>query len=156
MSRKAFGTVIAGVLALTLVGFVPGTRAGEATESTKFTFTQPVQLPGNRVLPGGSYWFEVPDAFTQGHTVQVFNSDHSKILAAFQTIPVERSAGGGNTELKVGRIAEGAPMMMVGWVYPGHRLGYGFVYSRAKESQLSETGHVVTVQIPTGRTVEIR
>jgi len=156
MSRKAFGTVVGSVLALMLVGFVPGTRAvSERTQSTKFTFSQPVQLPGSRVLPGGSYWFEVPDAINAGHIVQVFNSDHSKVLATFQTITVERSTGGGGTELNVGKVAKGASMM-IGWVYPGHRQGHEFVYSREKESQLSETGHVATVQIPTGRTVEIR
>jgi hypothetical protein len=152
MIRKALGIVIAGVLALALVGFVPGARASEFNQSTKFTFSQPVQLPGKVVLPSGTYWFEVP----VGQVVQVFNSNHTKVLAALTTIPTARSVTmAAGTQLALGRMPKETPML-VNWIYPGWLQGHEFVYSREKKSALSETGSVATVQIPYGATVKIR
>jgi hypothetical protein len=155
MIRKALGTIIAGVLALALVGFVPVARAGGRSQSTKFTFSQPVQLPQNVVLPSGTYWFEVPDFVNAGQIVQVFTSDHTRLLVTLQTIATERPMSKvADTQVTLGRMPKEFPML-VDWIYPGYLQGYQFVYSPQKQSQLSETGKSITMQIPSGGTVKV-
>jgi hypothetical protein len=152
MIRKALRIVIGGLLALMFAGLAPRARASEFNQSTKLTFSQPLQLLGNVVLPAGTYWFEVPVS----QIVQVFNSDHTKVLATLTTIATQRCVKTmEGTQLALGRMPQEFPMLL-NWVYSGQIDGYEFVYSRQKNSQLSETGSVAAVQIPNGGTVKIR
>jgi len=66
MNRKALGTIIGCVLALALVAFVPHARADERDQAPQLTFNEPVELPGNHVLPAGTYWFVAPDSVNGG------------------------------------------------------------------------------------------
>jgi hypothetical protein len=43
---------------------LPAARADQSNQDTKVTFSQPVQIPG-RVLPAGTYWFELPEDITE-------------------------------------------------------------------------------------------
>lgn len=164
MLRRALGTIIGGVLALALLGFVPQARAEGQHEAinqvTQFTFNQPVQLPHNKVLPAGTYWFTVPDAQSRGQTVQVLNSDRTRVLGTFETVATDRpdlycqEAGCQDVQLTLARLPN-QPPVLVSWIYPGESQGHKFVYSPQKENQLSETGKLMTVQIPVGGTVSI-
>ncbi len=164
MIRKALGTIIGGVLALALVSFVPQARAAGQDEAvnqvTQFTFNQPVQLPHNKVLPAGTYWFTAPDASSGGQTVQVLNSDRTRVVGTFETIATDRpdlycqESGCEDTRLTLARLPNQVPLL-VSWTYPGESQGHKFVYSRYQESQLAETGKLMTVQIPIGGTVSI-
>jgi hypothetical protein len=164
MIRKALGTIIGGVLALALLSFVPQARAEGQHEAidqvTRFTFNQPVQLPHNKVLPAGTYWFTVPDAQSGGQTVQVLNADRTRVLGTFETIATDRpdlycqEAGCEDARLTMARLPNQVPLL-VSWTYPGESQGHEFVYSRQTENQLSETGKFMTVQIPIGGTVTV-
>jgi hypothetical protein len=154
MIRWALGTILGGVLVLALVAFVPRAQAGELHQLTELTFNQPVQLPHNVVLPAGSYWFLVPDA-NAGQIVEIFNSHRTQLLGTFETVPTGRPWNrNGNTELILARTPNEVPTL-VGWIYPGEDIGHEFVYSRRKERQFSEAGHLATVQIPNGGAVTI-
>lgn len=164
MIRKALGTIIGGVLALALLGFVPQARAEGQHEAidqlTRFTFNQPVQLPFNKVIPAGTYWFTVPDADSGGQTVQVLNSDRTRVLGTFETIATDRpdlycqERGCEDARVTLARLPNQVPLL-VSWTYPGESQGHEFVYSRQKENQISETGKLMTVQIPIGGTVTV-
>ena len=156
MLRKALGTLMATVLALTLVGFATQARGDERNQRTGFTFDKPVRLPNNTVLPAGTYWFVVPDAVSAGNTVQVWNVDRTKDLGTFETTTNDRPDPNmvGKVQLRVGT-EPGQPPMLMGWIYPGQTQGHEFVYSRQKENQISETGKLMTVQIPIGGTVTV-
>ncbi len=158
MIRKALGTIIGGVLALALLSFVPQARAEGQHEAidqvTQFTFNQPVQLPHNKVLPAGTYWFTVPNAQNGGQTVQVLNSDRTRVIGTFETIATDRPdlycQERGCEDVRLNQVP-----LLVSWTYPGESQGHKFVYSRQKENQLSETGKLMTVQIPIGGTVTV-
>jgi len=151
MIRKALGTILGGVLALAFIAFVPYARADEANEASQLTFNQPVELPGNHVLPAGTYWFGVPDPIQGGHTVQIFNADHTEILLTLETIPVQRTNITDDTQLTFGRVSN-RPLMLTSWFYPGEPFGHEFLYSPQQESQLSE-GSQITVMARSGSAV---
>lgn len=164
MNRKALGTIIGGVLALALLSFAPQGRAEGQHEGidqvTQFKFNEPVQLPQNKVLPAGTYWFTVPDARSGGQTVRVLSSDRTRVLGTFETIATDRpdlycqEPGCQDMRLTLARLPNQLPFL-VSWTYPGESQGHRFVYSHQKESQITETGKMMTVQIPVGGTVSI-
>lgn len=151
MFRKALGTIIGGVLALAFIAFVPYARADEANQASRLTFNQPITLPGNHVLPAGTYWFTAPDNINSGQTVQIFNADRTQLLATLDAIPAQRANITANTELTFGRISN-RPVMLTSWFYPGETFGHQFIYSPRQESQLSE-GHQITVTARSGSAV---
>jgi hypothetical protein len=153
MNRNALGTIIGCVLALALVAFVPHARADERDQASQLTFNEPVELPGNHVLPAGTYWFVAPDSVNGGQTVQVFNANRTQLLATMETISTERPDITGNTQLTFGRVSN-RPLMLVSWFYPGEKIGHQFVYSPRLESRLSE-GSQVTVTARSGSAVSV-
>lgn len=154
MIRKALGTLTGGVLALALVAFVPNARADETNKATQLTFNQPVELPGNVVLPTGTYWFVVPLNVKGGQIVQVFSADRTKLLDTVETISQDRQNVTDNTQLTFGRISNRQPVMLMSWFYPGRTIGNQFLYSPKRESQLSE-GRQITVMARSGAVVSV-
>lgn len=144
MIRKALGTVIGGVLALAFMVFVPYARADQNNQASQLTFNQPVELPGNHVLPAGTYWFMAPPDVSEGQTVEVFNADRTELLATVQTISADRLNVTDKTQLTFGRVSNDRPIMLMSWFYPGETIGREFLYSPQRASQLSE-GNSVTV-----------
>lgn len=156
MLRKALGTIIGGVLALALMGFVPQARADAANQLTEFKFNQPVRLPQNIVLPAGTYWFKVPEF--GGDVVQVFNANRTQVLATMETITTDRAGNTtvsptiGDMQLTMAKLHH-QPPLLISWIYPGQLQGHEFVYSAKLENQLAESGHMLTMNIPNGGTV---
>lgn len=153
MSRKALWTIIGCVLALALVAFVPHARADARDRASQLTFNEPVELPGNHVLPAGTYWFVAPDSVDGGETVQVFNANRTQLLATMETISTERPDITSNTQLTFGRVSN-SPLLLISWFYPGENIGHQFVYSPQLESRLSE-GSQVTVTARSGSAVSV-
>jgi hypothetical protein len=62
--------------ALSLLGLVSASsvRADEWNKKTVLTFTQPFEIPG-KVLPAGTYTFELADTMADRHIVRIFNAD---------------------------------------------------------------------------------
>ena len=153
MNRKALWTIIGCVLALALVAFVPHARADERDQASQLTFNEPVELPGNHVLPAGTYWFVAPDSVDGGVVVQVFNANRTQLLATMETISTERPDITSNTQLTFGRVSN-SRLLLISWFYPGENIGHQFVYSPQLESRLSE-GSQVTVTARSGSAVSV-
>ena len=64
-------------------------HAGESNESTKVTFSAPIQIPG-QVLPAGTYLFQQADDNSDLNLVQIFNADRTVLYATLQTVSTER------------------------------------------------------------------
>jgi hypothetical protein len=69
-------TVVFGAM-LGCTALLPVAQAGEDSQQTKVTFSQPVEIPG-QVLPAGTYWFVV--------TGDTFNRDFVRVYSADQTV----------------------------------------------------------------------
>jgi hypothetical protein len=136
------------VLALTLLTVVPDAGADQQNQATRLTFNQPVEVPGNMVLPAGTYCFMVPDhAFTASQFVQIFNSDQPHLITTVEAIPATRAVATDRSELTFAEQSQGRPVALISWYYPGLLMGHELVYSPRQEKRLAENEQItLTVQ----------
>ncbi len=133
-------------------------KAGPQDELTKFTFTNPVEVPG-AVLQPGSYWFKVSDQQNdqQLNVIQIYTEDFSRLVADVPAISEQHEAEGYGTAVPVPamndielKVAEGQgkqPQTLMGWFYPYGFSGHELVYSANERARLSET-KTQTVLLP--------
>jgi hypothetical protein len=136
-TRKAL-TMVSGLI-LGLAMLLPvGARADEYNEATQMTFNVPIQVPGNRVLPAGTYWFKLFDSAANRQIVQIYNADRSQVLLTYLAIPTDRMVTTGHTELKLIHQPRNKPYALLSWFYPDRVIGHEFLYGPRQEQRLSE------------------
>src|SRR6267154_4519254 len=79
----AIGLIVAFSLFLGLAA-----HADESDETTKITFSEPIQIPG-QVLPAGTYLFKLASS-DDLNVVQIFNADRTVLYATLNTISTDR------------------------------------------------------------------
>jgi hypothetical protein len=125
------GFAIASVLFLEVAA-----HADEIDESTKVTFSKPVQIPG-QVLPAGTYLFKLADS-NDLNLVQIDNAEGTRVYATLQTVSTERREPTGSTVLVMAIQGPGRPEALLKWFYPGNLDGHEFLYSNQQEQQLAQ------------------
>ena len=107
-------------------------RAGEADHKTIFTFSVPVEIPGQVLVPG-TYVFE-PVAHSP-NILQIFREDangYSKHIVATLSMTAQNlttRADKPMVTLSEARLK--GPELLVAWYYPGDKVAADFRYSRA-------------------------
>ena len=112
-------------------------RADEEKETTKITFSAPVEIPGT-VLPAGSYIFERADDTDMRDMVHIFNADHTELYATLESIPVDRMNPTSNTSVTLAEEGSGNPDVLVRWFYSDTLTGHEFVYPKSEETELTQ------------------
>jgi hypothetical protein len=131
-------------LTLSLLGFVSASnaRADDFNKKSILTFSQPFEIPG-KVLPAGTYVFEIADTVGDRHIVRIFNKDRSEVIATVMTIPDHRLTSTSETVIKFGEVPAGSPEVMRAWFYPGNTIGEEFVYSKRRAAQLAKASRII-------------
>jgi hypothetical protein len=132
------------LFAVVLLGPVvlPGAKADTWNKKTVVTFSQPVEIPG-KILPAGTYTFQLLDSLSDRHIVQVFNADGSQIIATILAINNYRLTPTGDNVMKFSERPGDSPEALRAWFYPGDSFGQEFVYPRARAMQLAQTTKVI-------------
>jgi hypothetical protein len=132
------------LFAVVLLGPVvlPGAKADTWNKKTVVTFSQPVEIPG-KILPAGTYTFQLLDSLSDRHIVQVFNADGSQIIATILAINNYRLTPTGDNVMKFSERPGDSPEALRAWFYPGDSFGQEFVYPRARAIQLAQTTQVI-------------
>jgi hypothetical protein len=130
---KSFATILF-LLAFLIV--LPAARADQSNQATKVTFSQPVQIPG-RVLPAGTYWFELPEDISQHYLVRVYNADRTTLYATLFAVNSERSRATGSTVFGLAERGPAQPEAIVTWFYPGETTGHEFQYPKQVQKELA-------------------
>jgi hypothetical protein len=143
--RVAYALYIAALLAT----FGPTAKADESNKLTYFTFSQPVELPGNKVLPAGTYAFKLMDSAGDRNIVQVFNKDLTMLYATILTIPDYRPQPHDKTIVKFSETAQGGPEAIKEWFYPGDQYGQEFVYPKSRATEIAKESHQSVPSMPT-------
>jgi hypothetical protein len=139
MTRKMFISIFGIMLASLLAIIAPAARADAGDQATQLTFNQPVQIPGNSVLPAGTYWFVLYDSAGGNlDTVQIFSADRNQVIATIMTVPTMQMTPPDQTELTFAQQSRNRPVALISWFYPGFTQGHEFVYSDFEEAQISE------------------
>ena len=132
--RKAF-PVFALLFAFAIMPLV--SHADVSNQATKFTFSQPVQVPGH-VLPAGTYWFQLASPYDRG-IVRVFAADHVTLLATLFTVPRARPDGNDDVTVTLADRGPGQPETIVAWFYVGDTAGHKFLYPKQQARELAHS-----------------
>jgi hypothetical protein len=130
------GMLIAAI-AFTLTFDVLG-HADEYDQSTTMTFSAPIQIPGQKVLPAGTYLFRLADLLSERNVVQIFNAEGTRLYATVMAIPADRQEPTGHTTVTVAEQGPGRPDALLTWFYPGRLTGHEFIYSKHEAHVLAQ------------------
>jgi hypothetical protein len=139
----------ASTCVLAVLAFTSTTAHAQPVDNrTFFTFNQPVTFPGV-TLPAGKYLFRNPDGDTSGRVVQILSDDGKQSYAMLLAIPIQRTEPAAEPEIRFMETAEGTPLAVKAWWYPGKTLGWEFIYPREQALKLANTtsGSVPTTTI---------
>ena len=140
------------LFAVTLLGatVLPSAQADTWNKKTVVTFSQDVEVPG-KILPAGTYTFQLLDSQSDRHIVQIFNADGSQIIATILAINNYRLQPTGDTVMKFSERPADSPDALRAWFYPGDNFGQEFVYPKARAIVLAQTtkGFVPAVAVDT-------
>ncbi len=131
-------------LATSLVAFATVATANAQTalnNRTVMTFTQPVEVPG-KVLPAGTYTFEMHDSGMNRHVIEIFDQGGSKLIALVLAVPTYRAQATEETVVKFAEVAPGQPQAIRQWYYPGQTTGNELVYSKTRARELAAASNV--------------
>jgi hypothetical protein len=142
---------IAKVILLVAFGFlgrmIPLATAGEWDQKTIFTFSGPVEIPG-QVLPAGTYVFKLADSQSDRDIVQVFSKDEKHLYGTFLTIADERLRPAEKPIITFEERAANAPEAVKAWFYPGDDYGHQFVYPKPKALELAKANNTPVPSMP--------
>ena len=136
-------SIIASMLAIAIM--LPVVHADEWNQTTRFTFSQPVQIPG-RVLPPGTYRFQLADSDDR-HLVQIFCEDRT-LVATLYSIPRLRDGRSADAAITLANRGAAQPQAIVAWFFAGAKQGHELLYSR-QENQ--EPARVTQTTFMTGK-----
>lgn len=143
MKNKLIAFVCAGILA----AVAPNLKADTWNERTVFTFSGPVEIPG-QVLPAGTYVFKLLDSSSNRDVVQVFDKNETHLIGTFLAIPDYHLTPRGKTIITFEERAAGSPEAVKAWFYPGMNYGHEFVYPRAKAMALAQQNNTAVPSMP--------
>ena len=140
-------TVILAISLGVLGGMSQTVLADEWDQKTIFTFTAPVEVPG-QVLPPGTYVFKLADSQSDRNIVQVFSEGEKQLLGTFLAIPNERLRPAGKPIITFDERPVGSPDAVRAWFYPGENYGHQFVYPKPRAVALAESNNAPVPSMP--------
>ena len=136
-------TVIRNFVTVTflLASFIvlPVVHADEWNQATLFTFSRPVQIPG-QVLPAGTYLFELVNSFNH-EIVRISTGDRTNVIALIQARPTQQKGLSGKAAIVFAERGESQPEAIVAWSYPGRVEGHQFLYPKQVQQEVAKDKH---------------
>jgi Protein of unknown function (DUF2911) len=120
-------------LMLTFTIMLPVVHADDWNQATRFTFNQPVQVPG-RILPAGTYFFQLVGE--NHHLVQIFNEDRIAVVILY-SIPRVRYGRRAEAAITLANRGGTQPQAIVAWFFVGETEGHEFLYPKQEQQELA-------------------
>jgi hypothetical protein len=141
----------AQLVLLASVGILSATMqtamASDRDQKTTFTFSGPVEIPG-QVLPPGTYVFKIADSSVDRNVVQVYSKDEKRLVGTFLAISDYRMKPAGKPIITFDERPEGSPEAVKAWFYPGESYGHDFVYPKPKAVALAKANAAPVPSMP--------
>lgn len=134
---RMLGLALAAAFVVSFLTLPRMVRADEWDQTTKITFTEPVQIPGT-VLPAGTYTFRLMRSDSNRNIVQVFDEDQMKLYATVLAIPDYRTETTADPVVLLDERPVDQPEAIRAWFYPGDNYGHEFVYTNWQQSANEE------------------
>src|ERR1700678_414062 len=143
MKSKLYLFVCMGLLG----AMMPAVRADDWDQRTVFTFSGPVEVPGQVLLPG-TYVFKLADSASDRNIVQVFNKNETELYGTFLAIPDYRAKPSGKPIITFDERPADSPEAVKAWFYPGENYGHDFVYPKPKALALAKVNKAPVPSMP--------
>jgi hypothetical protein len=130
-----------------LGGMISPATADESDQKTTFSFSGPVEIPG-QVLQAGTYVFKLADSGADRDIVQVFSKDETHLYGIFLAIPDERLQPAGKPIITFEEAPAGSPEAVKAWFYPGDKYGHEFVYPKTRAVGLTKANNTPVPSMP--------
>jgi hypothetical protein len=130
-----------------LGGLVQSATADDWDQRTIFTFSGPVEIPG-QVLPAGTYVFKLADSSSNRNIVQVYGKNEKHLYGTFLAIPDARLQPAGKPIITFDETPAGSPEAVRAWFYPGDTYGHQFVYPKPKAVALAKANNTPVPSMP--------
>jgi hypothetical protein len=141
MNLRKTLSVLGLLLAVTTI-MLPVVRANDWNQTTWFTFSQPVQIPG-QVLPAGMYRFQLADTDNR-HLVRIFREDRT-LEATLYSVPRVRDGRGAEVAITLANRGGAEPEVIVAWFFVGEADGHEFLYPKREKQELAHSTRVTVV-----------
>jgi hypothetical protein len=122
-------------------------NADDRNKATKLTFSEPVEVPGV-ALGAGTYWFQLADTRANRNIVQIWNEDHTKLIATILAVPDYQKHTTDKPVVKFDERPTGTPEAIQAWFYPGSTWGQEFVYPKARATQIAQQVQKPVLEMP--------
>jgi hypothetical protein len=146
MTNTSAGMILLAGLALA-AGITPRAQADNWNQKTTFTFSGPVEIPG-QALPAGTYVFKLADSSANRNIVQVFSKNEKHLYGTFLAIPDARLKPAGRPIITFDETPSGSPQAVRAWFYPGENYGHQFVYPKPKAVALAKANNTPVPSMP--------
>ena len=128
-------------IACLMLGFAFAAKADQHDKLTIVTFSQPVEIPGGKVLPAGTYAFKLLDSLGDRNIIQIYDKDRMILYATILAIPDYRPNPSDKTIIKFSETASGGPVAIKEWFYPGDNYGQEFVYPKSRAVEIAQSSN---------------
>ncbi len=132
----------------------PVSKAQNGDRKTVVTFSEPIEIPGNIILPPGTYFFKLLNQDSGRWVVQIFDEHQTKTFATLITIEDFRYHPTNQVVMNFTERAEGAPPAIKEWFFPGEKQGRAFVYGKQRAIELAKVTHEPVLATPVEITVD--
>ena len=146
MNKTSSKVILFAGIAL-LGGMAPRAMADQWDQRTIFTFSGPVEIPG-QVLGAGTYVFKLADSTSNRNIVQVFSKNEKHLYGTFLAIPDQRLQPAGKPIITFDETPAGSPEAVRAWFYPGDNYGHQFVYPKPKAVALAKANNTPVPSMP--------
>jgi hypothetical protein len=140
------GTILLVGLGL-LGGLAQRVAADESNQKIVFTFSGPVEIPG-QVLAAGTYVFKLADSTSDRNIVQVFSKDEKHLYGTFLAVPDERLRPAEKPIVTFDERPANSPEAVKAWFYPGDNVGHEFVYPKPRAVALAKANNTPVPSMP--------
>jgi len=130
MKLQKMLSIIALMLLIAIM--LPVVHADDWNQATRFTFSQPVRIPG-RVLPAGTYRFQLADNDSR-HLVQIFREDRA-LVATLYSAPRLRDGRSADAAITLANRGAAQPQAIVAWFFAGETQGHELLYQRQENQE---------------------
>jgi hypothetical protein len=150
-----FKLVIAALCFILIASVMaPVSKAQNGDRKTIVTFTEPIEIPGNVILPAGTYFFKLLNQDSGRWVVQIFDEHQTKTFATLITIEDFRYHPTNQPVMNFTEREAGAPPAIKEWFFPGEKQGRAFVYGKKRAIELAKVTNEPVLATPVEITVD--
>ena len=132
----------------------PVSKAQNGDKKTVVTFSEPIEIPGNVILPAGTYFFKLLNQDSGRWVVQIFDEHQTKTFATLITIEDFRYHPTNQVVMNFTEREAGAPPAIKEWFFPGEKQGRAFVYGKKRAIELAKATNEPVLATPVEITVD--